>query len=77
MPVDQTCTHETNPWRGALVSPYGANIQWDVYANEPGDYLVKMLYNEQESAFKTACQSIRPGSHFYRFDELRRCYGYR
>jgi hypothetical protein len=41
-----------------------------------GDYLLKMLYNEREMPFKTACQSSRDGSHYYRFDDLKRCYGY-
>ncbi|HEY3247522.1 MAG TPA: hypothetical protein VGK88_04425 [bacterium] len=40
------------------------------------DYLVKILYNERETLFKTGCRSIRAGSHYYRFDELKRCYGY-
>ena len=56
--------------------PYAVNIQWDVYANAAGDYLVKMLYNEREMPFKAACRSIGDGRHYYRFDELKRCYGY-
>jgi hypothetical protein len=47
-----------------------------VYANSAGDYLIKMLYNERETPFKAACASIRDGSRYYRFDELKRCYGY-
>ncbi|MGU5768104.1 hypothetical protein, partial [Aeromonas allosaccharophila] len=38
--------------------------------------LVKMLYNEKEIAFKTGCQPYRSGSHYYDFEELKRCYGY-
>src|SRR5262249_42774547 len=70
-PIEQTYTYGTNPWRGSLVSPYTVNIQWDVYANAEGDYLVKMLYNERETPFKAACQSIRAGCSYYRFDELK------
>ncbi|MGH2403739.1 MAG: histidine-type phosphatase, partial [bacterium] len=76
VPVAETYTYATNPWRGKLVTPYAVNIQWDVYANTAGVYLVKMLYNEREMLFKTGCRSISPGSHYYLFDELKRCYGY-
>jgi hypothetical protein len=88
VPADQEYTYRNNAWRGALVTPYAVNIQWDVYANAAGDYLVKMLYNEREMPFKAACRSIRDGSFYYRlllplrrgfyyrFDELKRCYGY-
>ena len=74
--VEGNYTYRNNPWRGAVVTPYAVNMQWDVYANSAGDYLVKMLYNERESAFKAACASLREGSRYYRFDELKRCYGY-
>jgi hypothetical protein len=76
VPVALTYTYATNPWRGELVTPYAVNIQWDVYANGTGDYLVKMLYNERETRFKAGCRSIRPGGYYYQFDELKRCYGY-
>ncbi len=65
-----------NEWRGGWVSPYAANIQWDVYRNDTGRVLVKMLYNERELAFKEGCISIEAGSFFYDFGELKRCYGY-
>ncbi|WP_030347944.1 histidine-type phosphatase [Streptomyces sp. NRRL S-1022] len=67
-------TYADNPWRGADVSPLGANIQWDVFAK--GDrYLVRMLYNEKETAFKAGCRPIAEGSAFYDLDELERCFG--
>jgi hypothetical protein len=66
-------TYRNNPWRGATVAPMAANIQWDVYAGH-GRYLVHMLYNERETAFKTGCRPIAPGSHFYDLAELTRCY---
>ncbi|MEU1006991.1 histidine-type phosphatase [Streptomyces sp. NPDC005890] len=67
-------TYANNPWRGADVSPLGANIQWDVFAK--GDrYLVRMLYNEKETAFKAGCRPLAKGSAFYDLDELERCFG--
>ncbi|MFF7239167.1 histidine-type phosphatase [Streptomyces collinus] len=65
-----------NPWRGASVSPLGANIQWDVFRK--GDrYLVRMLYNEKETAFKAGCRPVARHSFFYDLDELERCFGRR
>lgn len=65
---------DNNEWRGDWVAPYAANVQWDVYRNSSGSYLVKMLYNEKEIGFKSDCQPIKQGSFFYDFDELKRCY---
>ena len=70
-------TRRSNPWRGSLVSPYAVNVQWDVYRGRRGELLVKMLYDERETRFKRDCRSIRRGSSYYAFDELKRCYGYR
>ncbi|MFI9805622.1 histidine-type phosphatase [Streptomyces sp. NPDC052301] len=67
-------TYADNPWRGASVAPLGANIQWDVYEKN-GRYLVRMLYNEKETAFKAGCRPIAKGSTFYDLDELERCFG--
>lgn len=70
----QPYTYADNPWRGAEVAPLGANIQWDVFRK--GDrYLVRMLYNEKETAFKAGCRPIAKGSAFYDLDELERCFG--
>jgi hypothetical protein len=66
----------SNEWRGGWVSPYAANIQWDAYRDDRGKVLVKMLYNEKETAFKAGCVPIKSGSAFYEFGELKRCYGY-
>ncbi|MEV5508183.1 histidine-type phosphatase [Streptomyces orinoci] len=74
-------SYANNPWRGAHVAPMAANIQWDLYAKGAGDnssgrsatYLVRMLYNEKETAFKPSCHPIAKGSHFYQLDELKRC----
>ncbi|AKA08090.1 histidine acid phosphatase [Streptomyces noursei ZPM] len=63
-----------NPWRGASVAPMAANIQWDVFRR--GDtYLVRMLYNEKETAFKAGCRPVARGSRFYDLEELERCFG--
>lgn len=72
---DAGYTLQTSPWRGGWVSPYSANIQWDVYRNQAGGLLVKMLYNEKETAFKDSCKPISADSYFYQFSELTRCYG--
>ena len=67
-------TYGNNPWRGATVAPMAANIQWDLYAGH-GDHLVRMLYNEKETAFPPSCRPIARGSYFYDLTELQRCYG--
>ncbi len=71
-------TYDNNPWRGSIVSPLAANVQWDVYGNGSGSLLVKMLYNEKDTDFKTACDAARhtPGSHFYDYAGLKACYGH-
>ncbi|MFF8903819.1 histidine-type phosphatase [Streptomyces olivaceoviridis] len=69
-------TYADNPWRGAAVSPLGANIQWDVFRKGDG-WLVRMLYNEKETAFKAGCRPVAKGSAFYDLDELERCFGRR
>ena len=67
--------YENSPWRGAVVAPMAANLQWDVYANGSGSTLVRMLYNERETDFKPACDGARvaPASHFYNFVGLKSC----
>lgn len=71
---DRPYTYADNPWRGADVSPLGANIQWDLFRK--GDrYLVRMLYNEKETPFKAGCRPVARNSAFYDLDELERCFG--
>ncbi|MGW1671150.1 histidine-type phosphatase [Streptomyces sp. NPDC002324] len=67
-------TYADNPWRGADVAPLGANIQWDVF-RKGSTYLVRMLYNEKETAFKAGCRPVSRHSAFYDLDELERCFG--
>jgi hypothetical protein len=72
--VAQPYTYADNPWRGGSVAPMGANIQWDMY-RKGSTYLVRMLYNEKETAFKKGCEPVSKNSKFYDLDELERCYG--
>ncbi|MEV0090094.1 histidine-type phosphatase [Streptomyces sp. NPDC050738] len=71
---DRPYTYKNNPWRGAEVSSLGANIQWDVF-RKGGTYLVRMLYNEKETAFRAGCTPVAKGSTFYDLDELESCFG--
>ncbi|MBK3576089.1 histidine-type phosphatase [Streptomyces sp. MBT65] len=72
--VKQPYTYASNPWRGAAVAPLGSNIQWDVF-RKGSTYLVRMLYNEKETAFKAGCRPVSKGSKFYDLNELERCFG--
>ncbi|WP_398935577.1 histidine-type phosphatase [Streptomyces sp. IB201691-2A2] len=67
-------TYAGNPWRGASVAPMAANIQWDVF-RKGHTYLVRMLYNEKETAFRQGCRPVSKGSTFYELNELERCFG--
>lgn len=72
-PVGELFTYQSNPWRGAQVAPMAANVQWDVYSGPHNRTIVRMLYNEQETAFAGDCEPMRPGSFFYTVQELTRC----
>jgi acid phosphatase len=76
LPKVQTYSYDNNPWRGELVAPMAANVQWDVFRNGEGKLLVKMLHNEKETAFKPACDGARiaPTSYYYDYSRLRACY---
>ncbi|MGC5167334.1 histidine-type phosphatase [Luteimicrobium sp. DT211] len=68
-------TYANNPFRGAEVAPMAANVQWDLFRK--GDrYLVRMLDDEKETAFKASCKPVAKGSTFYDLDELESCYGW-
>lgn len=80
-PVNETYTYENNHWRGELISPMAANIQWEIYrhSNAADDddqsILIRMLLNEYPVPFKSECQSYNTtDSLFYTLDELKRCY---
>jgi hypothetical protein len=78
VPDANTYTYDNNPWRGELVSPMAANVQWDIVSNGAGALLVKMFYNEKEIDFMGACDGARHavGSHYYDYDKLAVCYGH-
>lgn len=69
-------TYDNNPWRSALVSPMAANVQWDVYRNDDGVTLVRMLHQEGEVRFASHCESWQQSEYFYALEELKRCYGF-
>lgn len=76
LPDAASYSYGISAWRGETVAPMAANIQWDLYRNAEGSTLVRMLYNEKETAFKPACDGARiaPGSYFYDYMRLRACY---
>lgn len=67
-------TYRSDPWRGADVAPLASTIQWDVYEKN-GRYLVRMLYNEKETAFKASREPIVKGGALYDLNELERRFG--
>lgn len=71
---EQPYTYQDNSWRAAQVSPMGANVQWDVYANDSGEILVRMLHNEKEVRFAGECKSLPGHDYFYQYEELTRCF---
>ena len=68
--------YSNNPWRGEKVAPMAANIQWDVFQNRQGHTVLRMLYNERETAFSKDCDAARisAGSYFYDYAGLKACY---
>ena len=78
LPASASYSYADNPWRGAVVSPLAANMQWDVYRNGEGRLIVRLLYNEKETDFQAACDGARiaPGSVFYDYGKLKSCYGH-
>lgn len=67
-------TYDNNAWRGETVTPMAANVQWDVYAKQGADSpIVRMLYNENEIAFRSECTPVADGSKWYKLTELKSC----
>lgn len=69
-------TYDNNPWRSELVSPMAANVQWDVYQNQTGITLVRMLHQEGEVRFASHCEPWQQSQYFYSLEELKRCYNF-
>lgn len=76
LPRATTYSYQNSSWRGEQIAPMAANIQWDLYQDASGRTLIRMLYNERETAFKPACDRARitPHSHFYDYKQLKACY---
>lgn len=76
LPRATTYSYQNSIWRGEQIAPMAANIQWDLYQDASGGTLIRMLYNERETAFKPACDRARltPHSHFYDYKQLKACY---
>ncbi|MFT6403934.1 MAG: hypothetical protein ACJA2U_000283 [Marinomonas primoryensis] len=74
--TDELYSQQNNVWRGGWVTPYSANIQWDLFKSKKTNSvtLVKMLYNEKEIGFKDDCEVFRGTQYFYSLSELERCY---
>ena len=74
--LNQTYSYSSSTWRGEDVSPMAANMQWDIYQNAQGSTLVKMLYNEKETLFKSSCDYARYNStsFYYDYQKLKQCY---
>jgi hypothetical protein len=53
-----------------------ANVQWDVYQNQEGVTLVRMLHQEGEVRFAANCEPWQQSGFFVTLDELKRCYGF-
>lgn len=76
LPADQTYSYANNAWRGEEICPMAANVQWDVYGDAAGKYLVKMYLNEREVSFRDEADRCRYGStrYYYDYDALRQVY---
>ena len=76
LPLRQTYNYSNSTWRGEVVSPMAANLQWDVYQNAQGITLVKMLYNEKETLFKSSCKYAQysTNSFYYDYLKIKQCY---
>lgn len=70
---EQLYHYESHAWRSSETSPMSANLQWEIWRNDQGERIVRMLHNEAEARFPVECDSLAPGSYFYRLDELVDC----
>ena len=72
---DELYTYDTISWRGGLVSPMAANVQWEVYTHEDATHepLVRMLHLEREIPFPANCQPLAGTDYYYTVQEITRC----
>ena len=82
----ETYTYANNGWRGEIISPMSANIQWEIFRYHPRHHgrnsrpedekvLVRMLLNEYVVPFKYECEPYSTEyMFFYTLNELKRCY---
>lgn len=73
LPESVTYSYQTSNWRSGKVSPMAANVQWEVFRNTEGTVLIRMLHNEQETRFNSACQPYADTQYFYTTAELKGC----
>lgn len=57
-------------WLDFQISPMAANIQWILYSNDTGHYLIKMLLNEKEVSFPIESAT----APYYDWEEIRSYY---
>lgn len=71
--LDEPFTYENSGWRSATISPMAANLQWEIWADDAGKRLIRMLHNEQERPFPEPCEPVEGYRYFYLLDEINRC----
>ena len=57
-------------WKDYQIAPMAANIQWILYNNDSGEYLIKMLLNEKEVTFPIESDNIP----YYKWDDVSSYY---
>ncbi len=81
--IDEVFSYADNDWRGQSVTPMAQNVQWDVATRAGTDPqtdaayepVVRMLYNERETAFADSCEPVAAGSSWYALSEVTDCLG--
>ena len=65
--------YATHGWRSAEISPMADNLQWEIWSDDKGKRILRMLNNETEVRFPPECRSLKDDSYFYRLTEVARC----
>jgi multiple inositol-polyphosphate phosphatase/2,3-bisphosphoglycerate 3-phosphatase len=58
-------------WSAAAVIPLSSNVQWVLFKNAKGNYLVKILLNEKEAAIDGVATKTFP---YYQWSDIRKHY---